>query len=65
LEGNSVDQSLAAKAVQQALSSTEATVLQECDCCHDEFPIRAVEFVNGQMLCEKCRREQPTEGGGK
>jgi formylmethanofuran dehydrogenase subunit E len=31
-------------------------VLQECDLCHDEFPMRQLEITdNGQVLCEKCR----------
>lgn len=32
-----------------------SAVLQECDLCHEEFPIREMEFSNGQMLCKKCR----------
>ena len=31
-------------------------VLQECDCCHEENPIREIELTeSGQFLCEKCR----------
>jgi len=33
------------------------SVLQECDCCYEEKPIREVELSEtGQMLCEKCRK---------
>jgi formylmethanofuran dehydrogenase subunit E len=31
-------------------------VLQECDCCHDSFPMLRMELRGGQMLCEKCRK---------
>jgi hypothetical protein len=31
-------------------------VLQECECCHDEFSMREIEMsAAGQMLCAKCR----------
>lgn len=29
--------------------------LQECDCCHDIFPIQDIEIVGTQLLCVKCR----------
>jgi len=30
--------------------------LQECDCCHEVFPMRQIQLSeSGQMLCEKCR----------
>ena len=30
--------------------------LQECELCHDKFPIRDVEMTDsGQILCKKCR----------
>jgi formylmethanofuran dehydrogenase subunit E len=33
------------------------SVLQECDLCHEEKPIREVALQeNGQMLCVKCRK---------
>jgi len=32
----------------------EAT-LQECDCCHDIFPLREVELTDRGILCKKCR----------
>ena len=32
-------------------------VLEKCDLCGDEFPQLQVSFENGQMLCEKCRKE--------
>lgn len=37
----------------------ETSVLQECDCCHQEFPIRELEVTDngGQVLCGKCRTE--------
>jgi len=33
-------------------------VLEECDLCHDKFPMSEVEFDSnsGQMLCKKCRK---------
>ena len=31
-------------------------VLQECELCHEEKPMREIELSeSGQMLCEKCR----------
>lgn len=31
-------------------------VLQECDLCHNEFPLREIEMTDaGQCLCSKCR----------
>ena len=30
-------------------------VLQECDCCHQEFPLKEVEYNGIQTLCRKCR----------
>lgn len=31
-------------------------VLQECELCHEQKPIREIELAeSGQMLCEKCR----------
>jgi hypothetical protein len=31
-------------------------VLQECELCHNEFPLRDVEMTDfGQILCAKCR----------
>lgn len=35
----------------------EAAVLQECDCCHHEFPLAQVELSGRQMLCQKCRKK--------
>ena len=33
-------------------------VLQECELCHNEYPIRDVEMtICGQILCVKCRSE--------
>lgn len=35
-------------------------VLQECDGCHDEFPIRELEMSGcAQVLCKKCREGKP------
>jgi hypothetical protein len=34
-------------------------VLQECDCCHNEFALRDVELVGPQVLCRKCRSVNP------
>jgi hypothetical protein len=33
----------------------ESSTLQECDCCHDLFPLSAVEWTGVQMLCAKCK----------
>ena len=31
-------------------------VLQECELCHNEYPLRDVEMSDsGQILCNKCR----------
>ncbi len=31
-------------------------VLQECDLCHQEKPLREIELSeSGQLLCRKCR----------
>ena len=35
----------------------EAT-LEECDLCHDRFPLREIEFNGRQNLCKKCRKEK-------
>ncbi len=33
-------------------------VLQECELCHDKFPMLDVEISDGgQMLCGKCRKK--------
>lgn len=35
-------------------------VLQECELCHNEYPLRDVEMTaTGQVLCVKCRSEMP------
>lgn len=35
-------------------------VLQECELCHNEYPLRDVEMtITGQVLCTKCRVEMP------
>jgi hypothetical protein len=37
------------------MTATDA-VLQECELCHDAFPLRDVEMsATGQLLCRKCR----------
>lgn len=33
----------------------ETAVLEECDCCHQEFPKDQIEFNGKQFLCRKCR----------
>lgn len=35
----------------------KAAVLEECELCHDEFPLGEVEFNGIQMLCVKCRKQ--------
>lgn len=30
-------------------------MLEECELCHDQFPLNKVELTDGQMLCAKCR----------
>jgi len=35
--------------------------LEECDCCHDVFPLRKVQLVGNQFLCEKCRSDLTTD----
>ena len=33
----------------------DGNILQECDCCHDEFPLRQVALSeSGQLLCVLC-----------
>lgn len=49
----------------------ERCLLQECDCCHDEFPLHKcfhsyenetyIEFNGKQFLCNKCREEKKLE----
>lgn len=35
-------------------------VLQECELCHEEYPLRDVEMsATGQILCKKCRVAEP------
>lgn len=31
-------------------------VMEECDLCHEEHPLRDLTWTGTQMLCEKCRR---------
>ena len=34
-------------------------VLQECELCHNEYPMRDVEITGcGQILCKKCRADK-------
>jgi len=33
----------------------------ECDCCHDIFPQRELEFNGKQFLCLKCKTEKKNE----
>lgn len=35
---------------------TEA-VLDECECCHDRFPLGELTFNGTQNLCGKCTKE--------
>lgn len=30
-------------------------VVEECDCCHDEFGLFGIKIVGRQFLCEACR----------
>lgn len=32
-----------------------AAVLEECDCCHDEYGVSETEYNGVQFLCNKCR----------
>ena len=32
----------------------ESAVLEECDLCHDTFPMTEVAFTGTQTLCKKC-----------
>jgi len=34
-----------------------SSTLQECSCCHDEFPLFDVRFTGRQFLCKKCANE--------
>ena len=36
-----------------------SAMLEECDCCHDQFSIRDMQLCDGQMLCPKCRKDSP------
>jgi len=39
-------------------------VLQECELCYNEYPLRDVEMTkSGQCLCRKCRSEMPNAAG--
>jgi len=41
-------------------ATTACADLQECELCHDEFPLRDVELSDsGQILCKKCRSAEP------
>jgi formylmethanofuran dehydrogenase subunit E len=31
-----------------------SSVLEVCDCCHEELPLREVQLVDGALLCRKC-----------
>ncbi len=42
-----------------------ASVLQECDCCHDEFSISDVRWTGRQMLCVKCDDVNPQKPKGE
>lgn len=37
----------------------ELQLLEECDCCHDEFPLRLlyIAFNGNECYCEKCSLE--------
>ena len=41
-------------------------VLQECELCHTEYPLRDVEMSDsGQILCKKCRVAEPANAPHK
>ena len=33
-------------------------VLDECDLCHDELPVRDLEYDGRQLLCKKCMNKK-------
>lgn len=35
-------------------------VPEECDCCHEEYPMIWIEFTGRQFLCLACRTEPPS-----
>lgn len=45
----------AAKEDLEARESESNKFLEVCDCCGDIFPLRLMEVVDKQILCEKCR----------
>jgi len=36
--------------------------LEECDCCHDIFPLWEVEWTAEQWLCDRYRTTTPRTG---
>lgn len=34
-------------------------ILQECECCHDEFSVRDIQLQDGAFMCPGCRSEGP------
>ena len=42
--------------VDDAISASYASTIEECDLCHEEHPLRDFSWTGTQMLCEKCRR---------
>lgn len=37
------------------LGIPESAVLDDCDLCHDTWPIRELHWVGPKLLCRKCR----------
>lgn len=35
-----------------------ASTLERCDLCGDDFPLRELEFLGRQFLCQKCKSER-------
>jgi len=46
------------EAVRPIMTATDS-VLEECDLCHDQFPLSQVYAYGGQLLCRKCQSTNP------
>ena len=40
--------------VDDAISASYASTIEECDLCHDEFSISDLWLTGNQVLCKKC-----------
>jgi recombinational DNA repair protein (RecF pathway) len=43
----------------------KAGMMQECDMCHYDFPLRAIKCMGKQFLCEKCRSQEEAKEEAK